>query len=192
MKTFAGIDYSITSPAICIHYGDLEFSIKNCKFLFLTKTKKFSGFDWRKGRCPLSIQGKSHSTSKKSMKRFTWIANEFIRFIIENDTDRDGIGIEDYSFGSRGKVFNIAENTGILKYKLLKNAYGYSLYAPKSIKKFAVGNGNATKEMMVDKFIEETKIDLMGILGTKNKKSSPLTDLVDAYFICKYHNSIKP
>ena len=31
------------------------------------------------------------------------------------------IAIEGYSMGSKGKVFNIAENTGVLKYKIYKD-----------------------------------------------------------------------
>ena len=32
----------------------------------------------------------------------------------------DVISIEDYSMGSRGRVFHIGENAGILKYRLWK------------------------------------------------------------------------
>ena len=34
----AGVDYSMTSPAICVHIGD-HWDITNCKFFYLTRTK---------------------------------------------------------------------------------------------------------------------------------------------------------
>ena len=37
----AGIDYSMSSPAICIHQGD-EWSFSNCSFYYLTNKKKFA------------------------------------------------------------------------------------------------------------------------------------------------------
>jgi hypothetical protein len=50
----------------------------------------------------------------------------------------------------------------------------------------ATGKGNADKEMMHDSFMLETGIDLRGVM-TPSKKSieSPVSDLVDAYYICK-------
>ncbi len=41
MKTI-GIDYSMTSPSICVHYGE-EWSIRNCQFYFLTDRPKLEG-----------------------------------------------------------------------------------------------------------------------------------------------------
>ena len=40
-----GIDYSLTTPAICVCNGD--FGFKNCKFYYLTNVNKYSG-DWIK------------------------------------------------------------------------------------------------------------------------------------------------
>jgi len=41
MRTI-GIDYSMTSPSICVHYGE-EWSIRNCQFYFLTDRPKLEG-----------------------------------------------------------------------------------------------------------------------------------------------------
>ena len=57
--------------------------------------------------------------------------------------------IEDYSFGSKGRVFNLAENCGLLKYMLFKKGYRFFTVPPTVVKKFATGKGNANKEAMV-------------------------------------------
>jgi Holliday junction resolvasome RuvABC endonuclease subunit len=88
-------------------------------------------------------------------------------------------------------VFHIAENTGVLKYKLWEEAYPVEIYAPTEVKKFATGKGNADKKSMYLSFRKETGIDINQLVSSdKNTISSPVTDIVDAYFICKLlHNN---
>ena len=58
---------------------------------------------------------------------------------------------------------------------------------PTVVKKFATERGNATKEMMYEQFSKETKVDLMNLVTPdKTKLTNPVTDIVDAYYICKY------
>ncbi len=47
--------------------------------------------------------------------------------------------LEGYSFGSKGKVFHIAENTGILKYKIHNMGVPLEVIPPTTVKKFATG-----------------------------------------------------
>lgn len=100
--------------------------------------------------------------------------------------DADHVGIEDYSMGSRGKVFHIAENTAILKYLLTKKGVPYRTYPPTVIKKFAI-KGNADKSLMYAAYIKDTGSDLRTRLSYTGKKvGSPISDIVDSYFIAKY------
>jgi Holliday junction resolvasome RuvABC endonuclease subunit len=94
--------------------------------------------------------------------------------------------IEDYSFGSKGRVFNLAENCGILKYMLYKAGYRFFTVPPTVVKKYATGKGNATKEKMYDAFVVETGIDLHNIISRTTKLGSPTTDIVDAWYIARY------
>ena len=57
---------------------------------------------------------------------------------------------------------------------------------PTEVKKFGSGKGNADKAMMHQAFVKETGIDLKTLM-TPDKKdvTSPVSDVVDAYFICK-------
>ena len=91
----------------------------------------------------------------------------------------------DYSFGSTGRVFHIAENLGLLKYKLkMECGWDYTLLPPSVIKKFATDKGNANKDLMLDAFEKDTGTNLAQVFDTTSK--SPVSDVADAYFICKY------
>ena len=103
------------------------------------------------------------------------------------------IFIEGYSFGSKGQgLFQIAENCGILKYRLQEQNLSYETVVPSVVKKGATGKGNADKDMMYNAFVSETNIDLKSIFETE-KVGNPISDIADSYFIQKvgYENSIK-
>ena len=57
--------------------------------------------------------------------------------------------MEGYAYGSAaGQVFQIAENTEVLKYKMYKGEIPYDVLAPKQVKKYFTGSGNSNKGMM--------------------------------------------
>ena len=88
--------------------------------------------------------------------------------------------------GSSGRVFNIAENTGILKYRFWNLGIKYAIVPPTVIKKFATGKGNANKERMQEVFESEHSIRLKEELKQTEKQWNPSSDIIDAYYICKY------
>ena len=53
------------------------------------------------------------------------------------------VALEDYAYGAKGRVFHIAENTGVLKYKLWQQSIPLDVVQPTKVKKFATGKGNA-------------------------------------------------
>jgi len=82
----------------------------------------------------------------------------------------------------------MAKNTGLLKHKMWKNKLKFQTYPPTVIKKFATGKGNSNKDQMYEAFVDEllTPTDLKEQLTPKAKKvTSPISDIVDAYFIAK-------
>ena len=98
------------------------------------------------------------------------------------------INLEDYSYASKGRVFHIAENMGLLKHKLYLNNWDYNLLAPSVIKKYATGKGNSNKEAMTEQFALDTGLNVLDMFECKY--TSPATDVVDAYYICKYQPEI--
>ena len=185
-----GIDYSLSSPGVCVNTSEEEFRYEDCKFYYLTNTKKYQGTFKEKmafGTSAVEYIGTQHKPYSSEPERYNNIA-DWVIDIIKSYTWRQEhptIQIEDYSFGSTGRVFHIAENLGLLKYKLkMECGWDYTLLAPSVIKKFATDKGNANKELMVGAFQEDTKVNLGLLLDSSVK--SPITDIVDAYFICKY------
>ena len=165
-KTIIGIDYSLTSPAVCVN---------GKKFYYLTNKKK-----WQV-KINENIIGYAHKEWTDPIQRFTYISDFVfdILFTINNPI----IFIEGYSFGSKGQgLFQIAENCGILKYRLLEKGYNYNTVVPSVVKKGATGKGNADKDKMYEAFVKETKIDLKKLFDT-DKVGNPISDIVDSYFI---------
>ena len=69
-----------------------------------------------------------------------------------------------------------------------RNYIDYEIVAPTTVKKFASGSGNATKEKMYEAFVEENpRRDIKDVLTPRSSNIiSPLNDVVDSYFILKY------
>ena len=179
-----GIDYSMTSPAVCVCNN--PFTYENCRFMFITKNKKLAI------KHTPSIEGLQTFEYKDNLERFTRLADITCEWIMNQPgalMKRNHIGIEGYAFGAKGQVFNIGENTGILKFKLAeKVANTMSIYAPSEIKKFATGKGNANKMLMYEAFVEETGDDLKILFNSPYKGQSPVSDIIDSYYIAKYRN----
>ena len=182
--TIVGIDYSLNSPAICIA-GD-NFDFDKCSFHFLTSKKK------NIGQFGKNIFGYEYKEYNTPIERFTNISNWALDIIHKHKSDTAKVFIEGYSFGSKGQaVFQIAENCGILKYKLqMSPTMLYDTSVPSVVKKYASGKGNADKQLMYDSFKEHTKKDLMKMFDMQ-KLNNPVTDIVDSYYIAKvgYENS---
>ena len=91
---------------------------------------------------------------------------------------RPYIAIENYAYSATGRVFNIGENTGILKYMLFQNKMNFETVTPQMVKKYATGKGNAKKVDMADAFTKETGLDLTGI--------KQWSDIADSYWISRW------
>jgi len=176
----AGIDYSMTSPAICTHIGK-RWDFLNCEFYYLTSIKKLAKKFGIHGEFHGALQPKKH---KNDEERFEMISH----WAIQRCFKFDFVALEGYAFNATGRVFQVAENTGLLKHKLWESDTPFDVYSPSVIKKFATGKGNATKEDMYDAWLKETGVDLKEIMiPNREKVGNPVTDIVDSYFICKYY-----
>lgn len=170
-----GIDYSLTSPAMCVM---VEPTYNKCMFYYLTSNKKMVGTFG-------NAVGYEHKEYFSEQERYDNIAEFFLNKIPLRPKIPQ-VFIEDYSFGSTGRVFHIAENCGLLKYKLWEIGLKFTTIAPSAIKKFATEKGNADKQKMYDTFLEETGQNLIQFYSKTGTLSSPVTDIVDSYYIAKY------
>ena len=150
---------------------------------YLTSKKKYIGV------MSEEIIGYEHKEWTDPIERFKYISDFALDII--SPLLNPKIYIEGYSYGSKGQgLFQIAENCGILKYRLQEANIPYETVVPSVVKKGATGKGNADKDMMYEAFVKETKIDLKKLLDT-DKVGNPVSDIADSYFIKKvgYENS---
>ena len=187
MRRIAGIDYSLTSPAICVWKltddDDRFFNFDDCALYYLENPHK------RRGSTPhgiLNIHATPYPEWKTEEERHELLSKWTMSIITGCE-----VFIEGYAFATSGTshVRSIAENTGLLKHKMHKVKQTFTSVPPTVIKKYATGKGNANKEIMYDAFCAEilTPSDLKSRLTPKSKKlRNPVTDIVDSYFICKY------
>ncbi len=184
MKKIAGIDYSLTSPAICVykdeHGGHFDFD--RCVFHYLSNSEKQQQLAAGTGLGNLKAEPypEWQSAEERHEKLATWAYN-----IVQGCQE---VFLEGYAYGVTSNRAPIYENTAILKHKMWKNKVSVNTYPPTVIKKFATGKGNANKELMYDAFVDEllTPTDLKEQLTPRTKKViSPISDIVDSYFIAK-------
>ena len=175
-----GVDYSITCPCLCLYDERKEFKFENCLFYYLTNTKKFTNTIFP------NIKGESFQDYIQDVDRFDSISEWAIKLCI----GASDVAVEGYSFGSKGKVFNLAENMGIFKHKLYKAAIPLTVIEPSKAKKLATGKGNADKALMYEAFSKETNTNLLQKFEQKTL-SNPITDIVDSYFILKSLIAVK-
>ena len=117
---FVGIDYSLTSPCVCVSKNKV---FADSYFHFLTDNKRLVG---KVG----NIFGDEHDEYLCDQQRYENIAAWVLNIINPIREQDHYILIEDYSFGSKGRVFNLAENCGLLKYMLYKEQFKFFTVPP--------------------------------------------------------------
>jgi Holliday junction resolvasome RuvABC endonuclease subunit len=138
-----------------------------------------------------NIIGFEHKEYDTPIRRFSQISDWVYELIEDSIHTEQLVYIEGYSFGSKGQgVFQIAENCGILKYRLQQMMINYDTVVPSVVKKGATGKGNADKDLMYESFSKETNTDLKKIFDVE-KIGNPVSDIVDSFYIAKvgYENS---
>ena len=162
-----GIDFSLTSPAICVY--------KNGEYRFISFFND-GGKDWKKSKsktyryhnelCDIievipytrKIDDSNYRTEQKTkMADALMIVNliiEKIKTVIDEDV---AIGLEGFSYGSiSSSTLDLALYNSFLRMKLIEN-FGsdcLNIISPTEGKKMLFGKGNAKKEDMIQAFID--------------------------------------
>lgn len=201
-----GIDFSLTSPGICIFKDEYHFIS-----LFDTSSVK----DWEKSKkfethrnlstiiqtIPYRriIQEGDYNLSEGLKMTNARILAERIVIILSDIVKGDDvtIGIEGFSFGSKSSSYiDLVMYQTILRVRLIEE-FGEVLVvlSPSHIKKSFTGKGNANKELMINAFIsnrledeELTNCDFWKFCSSNKldyKDIKPIDDLVDSFAILK-------
>lgn len=187
----AGIDYSYTSPAICIYDTTKEFTFENLVFLNKNDKKKLCpdngvGIYGATGNIRLSLIQEYTTPEERYRNLCYWASTILFGYDVEE------VCIEGYSFGaSSGLVFNIAENASLIKQYMDTKKIKFSTPTPSQVKKNFTGKGNAKKDAMVDRFHEcFPHIKIHDLLGVK-PMAKPIDDIVDSLAVLLCHDHFK-
>ena len=203
-----GIDFSLTSPAICVY--------KNGEYRFISffndggkdwKHSKSKSYRYHKDLCGIidvipytrKINDSEYRSEQRTkMDDAIMIANliiEKLKMIIDDEVI---IGLEGFSYGSiSSSTLDLAMYNSFLRMKLIEN-FGtdcLNIISPTEGKKMLFGKGNAKKDDMIQSFIDNRLGDdiliksalwqYCKINGVDFKQPKPIDDLVDAYAILK-------
>ena len=184
-KKIAGIDYSLTSPAICVYTEEEDggyFDFDRCVLYYLSNNEKQRQLA---AGCGIgNIIAEPYPGWSTQEERHENLSSWTIS-LIQGCSE---VYLEGYAYGVTSNRAPIYENTAILKHKMWKRKISFKTYPPTVVKKFATGKGNANKEQMYEAFVDEllTPTDLKERLTPRaTKVINPISDIVDAYFIAK-------
>lgn len=180
----AGVDYSMSCPAIVI--GELGSEFSDLKFYSFAKKKRHVSIK-------KEITLLQYPEYINEQDRYDKVSDIFMNILKENNVDE--VLMEGYSYGSNtGLVFQIAENTEVFKYKLFKEKIPFSVIPPAQIKKLFSGRGNANKGVMYMAFRDKhCPYDIFNAIGEPkipDDIGNPVSDLIDAYAIWKISDKI--
>lgn len=182
----AGIDYSITSPAIVVYDGpEKPFNHRYCKAFY---------FDNRKNApirpvCELDLKPNYYPLWNTPEQRYQELASWACSILLAEGIEE--VYLEDYIFNmsksNPGLIFNMAENTGVLKNNLWFMGIKHMPVSPTELKLWVANHGQAKKDELEKRFINETGLeDFRKILWLTEKASAPISDIIDAYYLCKW------
>lgn len=176
-------DWSMSSPAMTIDCGthfEIHYVNGNAKVCT----------DFQVGNIHVFGHWYDHKKEGHSeIERFNNIRNIMITALLASpllaDAEKTAV-FESYSFGSKGRIAQIAENTGIMKSALVSLGYKIETMAPTSIKKYASGTGKADKDVMAEAWFKEFNWHVHDQISDKQKMGhSPSADIIDSYYVMK-------
>lgn len=183
----AGIDLSYTSPAICI-YNDADApTYENLSFYGMKedKTRNSAKGTGVYGNIQIDLQPKWTCAEERYGLIRDWAGLILKRHSVTR------VQLEGYAMGIRaGLVFNIAENTSLLKQYMYLNGIEFDTPSPSHVKKNFGLKGNAKKPEMIARFHQIfPHVQLDKQLGIK-AEAKPIDDLVDAFANLVTHPSL--
>lgn len=173
-----GLDLSITSPGFCIMdvNEDDGYRIRQIDLHGFTKTDK-----WKfEGDGLIIHQFPKDYNQHPSHYRPTLVYDIVEPYLKEIDY----VAIEDYAFGAKGKVFDLAEFAGSMKNYMYDRRIPIKKFPPMTVKLCAAGSGAADKVLMGMSFKASSLSKLVNpYLFMLPEYDNPQEDLVDAIYM---------
>lgn len=169
-----GADLSINGSGLCVMDLNEDYTVKNFSLHGFTKTIKhrYSSSDLEV--LPLPDDYENYPYFYKCRLIYDLVKDKIGKI--------DYVAIEDYSMGSKGLVFNIAEYVGGFKNIFYEQRIPMKLLPPNSVKLFATSNGGADKVLMGMHFKSSPFSKIVNQkLFELPEYESPQADMVDAF-----------
>ena len=159
---YAGIDYSISCPAICVYDSDSgPYTHSNCVYYYCQKGVSDRE---KERRSLLNLSNIHHAFQydwKDTYHQYFGTADFFMSILLQYSVEE--VAMEDYALGAIGRVFDIAEATGILKNFMMLSGIKFTVFAPTTVKKVFSGKGNSNKEGMLTAYKLRYHIDISSL-----------------------------
>lgn len=177
---YGGIDYSISCPSLCIYDDSLgALSHSTCKYYFQQHNVSDREVERRRDLKLDNIHPSVQYKWKDDHHRFFGLADWFLSILIQHRVEV--VAMEDYALGAQGKVFNIAECTGVLKQFMMLTGIKFYTFPPCYVKKTFTGKGNALKEDMGHEYKNKYGVDVSSLFEKDEDWGSPISDIVDSH-----------
>ena len=203
MEIYIGIDQSINSTGVCVKcYASKTDLVKEHFYIITHKvTKKAMACADTLDNFDYIFYDKKEKSESEDNNEFEWnklfnnimITDKILEIIKSNISaplDRVYIAMEGISYqsGQTKSLLDLAGLSTLIRYRIYKffkthqdNVGELKIFTPGEIKKFASGNGNCSKDVMI------------GLFKTAYKAIAQLPkidDIADAYWICTYSKEI--
>jgi hypothetical protein len=202
---YIGIDFSINSPGICIravdHLQFIAFYNREGK-----NFKKGDPKDFQIHREISNLEGVSTAQFNRRKKHDDYSidqsqkiedSHDLATLISSQIPDGCPVGLEGYSYGSKGNSFiDLIAFNSVLRNRLYLDGHGVRVFTPSQVKTRA-GKGNLNKQGMFLAFVKNRSDDHL-LQGSEFWKwcverrdyaqgeiPKPIDDLVDAYWISR-------
>lgn len=138
---FIGLDVSKISTALCIEKDSItklfSYTTKKSNNIWVKNTSEF--INYRHVEYNYNQETEYSKSELLKLNEFNTITDLIITDIFDNVKNIDSvrIGIEGYSYNSKGPIFDLIEFTTYLKYKLIYKLFRYSdikIISPLSLK----------------------------------------------------------
>lgn len=187
MSYICGIDWSLSCPALCLYQYNIEsLTPKNCLWYVNQEhvTKKETKF--RKEHSFSNIFFSERFVTCSAQERYHYLADWAMSILMEYSVKF--VIIENYALAGKGRVFDIAESTGLLKHLLYKNNIEIEKIEPTVSKIYFAGKGNAKKADMIQRYNSIERTNLAQQLGyDADFTGSPVSDIVDSFALIYTH-----
>lgn len=172
-----GLDASMNSSGMWVIEVDDNFRVVSQDFAGFTdviKTSKtsnklfFHDDDWFENR----------------YQKNQWMKDKIVGFL----SACDFVALEGAAFGAKGKLHDIGEFAGIIKFFILLHGTKIRIYEPNVVKQFATGKGNAKKIDMFESFKILSEMGMIKDLPSAEGREdgiSPTSDIIDSFWMAR-------